>query len=457
MRRDVGEGQSPTGLLHRSSLRLLVVLAVATFVIEFSIMATVALLPRLSPWFESLVDSTLLVALLSPVLVLLVLRPLALQMARREQAEMALRTACEQLEQRVRERTADLERRNQEINLLAQASNLLQACVSTAEAYDVAARTAELILPGSSGALFMYNPSRDHLERRAAWGQLVSSLEPPVFSPDSCWALRRGRTHSVDDSCSGRLCGHECDTSQAPSMCIPMIAQGEVLGVVRIEPAAASAPAASGDESGISAVATALLEHIAMALTNLRLRESLRDQSIHDPLTGLFNRRYMEESLAREIRQAERRGQPLTVVMLDLDHFKRFNDRFGHQAGDLVLREVGALLSHHIRSGDIPCRYGGEEFALVLPDTGWEAVVAKVEALLAAIKGLHLRCDDRTLGRVASSAGIACFPEHGTTGVELLRSADHALYQAKTNGRDRAMVASAASAASGASAAQPAA
>jgi diguanylate cyclase (GGDEF)-like protein len=142
-----------------------------------------------------------------------------------------------------------------------------------------------------------------------------------------------------------------------------------------------------------------------MALTNLRLCESCA-ASRRDPLDGTFNRRYMEETLAREISQADRRRRPLTVVMLDLDHFKRFNDSSATRPVTRTSRGGRYLAT---RSGAVTsCRYGGEEFALVLPDTGWEAAVAKVETLLAPSR-TPLRCDDRTLGRVAGSAGIACF------------------------------------------------
>ena len=186
-----------------------------------------------------------------------------------------------------------------------------------------------------------------------------------------------------------------------------------------------------------------MAEQISLAFANLMLRETLKYQSVRDPLTGLFNRRHMEESLERELQRAARSHRPVTVLMIDIDHFKRFNDTFGHEAGDVLLRELGSILKAQIRGGDIACRYGGEEFLLILAETGLEAAQQRAERLGELSKGLHIRHHGETLRRITISTGLACFPEHGTSAAQIVKAADEALYRAKTEGRDRVVFATA--------------
>lgn len=168
----------------------------------------------------------------------------------------------------------------------------------------------------------------------------------------------------------------------------------------------------------------------------------LRELSIHDPLTGLFNRRYLEETLLREMRRAEREDAPLSIIMMDIDHFKRFNDTLGHAAGDALLQDLGALLSRTVRAADVACRYGGEEFVLVLPDASLEVATARAELVRDAVKSLHVVLDAVALGTVTVSLGVAVFPDHGCDGESVLRSADSAMYRAKDQGRDQVVIAS---------------
>jgi diguanylate cyclase (GGDEF)-like protein len=171
------------------------------------------------------------------------------------------------------------------------------------------------------------------------------------------------------------------------------------------------------------------------------LRESLRQQSVRDALTGLCNRRYLEETLTRECARAQRNQTPIAVFMIDVDHFKQFNDRHGHEAGDTVLREVGRLLREFARESDIAVRYGGEEFTLVLPDADGNVALDRAEALRAAVESLELSFHGSVLGTLTISIGIALYPEHGRSPNDVLRSADQALYVAKRNGRNRAQLA----------------
>jgi diguanylate cyclase (GGDEF)-like protein len=174
-----------------------------------------------------------------------------------------------------------------------------------------------------------------------------------------------------------------------------------------------------------------------MALSNLQLREKLRDQSIRDPLTSLFNRRYTEETLTRELHRAERSRQELAVLAIDVDHFKRFNDTFGHQAGDQVLRELAAVLTGRTRAGDIVSRMGGEELLVVLPAANLADAMEKADQIRVAVSELQVKHLNRDLGQVTISTGVAVFPHHGRDGDALIRAADAALYQAKREGRNR--------------------
>jgi len=167
------------------------------------------------------------------------------------------------------------------------------------------------------------------------------------------------------------------------------------------------------------------------------LREKLQEQAMRDKLTGLYNRHYVEEWFGQELRRAQRHGRPIAAIMLDIDHFKRFNDTFGHEAGDLVLRELAGVLGRSTRGSDIASRYGGEEFLVLLPECAFDAARSKAEQLREEIARLELRYDDQPLGPVTVSLGVAAFPDHAKESEELLRCADDALYLAKQTGRNR--------------------
>ena len=167
----------------------------------------------------------------------------------------------------------------------------------------------------------------------------------------------------------------------------------------------------------------------------------LREQSIRDHLTTLFNRRYLDETLEREVQRAARKEHPLGIIMLDIDHFKHINDTMGHAAGDQLLWELGRLLRKQVRLADIACRYGGEEFVLILPEASLDMTKERAEQLREKVKQLHLEYENQNLGNLTISLGVAVFPNHGSTGEEILKSADAALYRAKHTGRDRMVVA----------------
>jgi diguanylate cyclase (GGDEF)-like protein len=320
------------------------------------------------------------------------------------------------------------------MSLLNEMGDILRACLTTEEAYSVIVRVAQQIFPVQVGALYVIAASRNIVEAVAVWGD--SSLAERSFPPQECWALRRGRTHWVANSKSGLICRHIHHPATDGYLCIPMMAQSEAIGVLHL-----TQPQNVKMTETMQRMAVTMSEHIAMALSNLRLHETLRSQSIRDPLTGLFNRRFMEESLELEIRRASRNQRPLGMIMIDLDHFKYFNDNFGHEAGDLLLKELGTLLRGNIRGEDIACRYGGEEFTLILPEGSGTVTLQRAEFFREAIQRLDIHYRSQPLGRITASMGVAIFPDHGRTAKALIEAADKALYRSKSGGRNRVTIA----------------
>ena len=352
-------------------------------------------------------------------------------------AEAQLREANQNLAERVHE----LDQRSREINLLSEMGSWLQSCQTADEAYAVIGKSAEQLFPEWSGALYVISASRNAVEVVADWGN--SSGGERVFSPDDCWALRRGQPHWFAVGGKATNCRHTNLTRIAKALCVPLMAQGEALGILSLQllcPSGRRESVSLPSDEGEQRLAAVLAEHIGLALGNLKLRETLRNQSIRDPLTGLFNRRYMEDSLEREISRANRRRSSVAIIMMDLDRFKRFNDTFGHQAGDALLRAFGDFLTKNTRGQDIACRYGGEEFAAVLSDATLAGALQRADILREEVKQLKVHYGGQLLGMVSISMGLALFPDHGATIAEVLRAADQALYSAKREGRDRVHV-----------------
>ena len=361
---------------------------------------------------------------------------IARNIGERKAAEEAQRVAKEQLVVWVNE----LEKRAGESKTLSDMSDLLQACLRTEEAYPVIASAASRLFPDDRGAVYVLNSSRNLAEAALFWGPEPSL--PGTINPLNCWALRRGRAYTSDCARAGLLCPH-LDATDVEILCLPMVAQGETLGVFAA--CFRNRPETVTDEPGLDRrvqLASDLCDHVALALANLRLRETLRNQAIRDPLTGLFNRRYMEETLERELRRAARKGTALGVVMMDIDHFKAYNDSFGHQAGDVLLGILGAYLRQCVRAEDVACRYGGEEFTLIMPDATLEETARRAEALVEGVRGLSAISQGKALSGVTVSVGVAAYPEHGDTGEALLQQADRALYRAKEQGRNQVVVCS---------------
>jgi diguanylate cyclase (GGDEF)-like protein len=326
--------------------------------------------------------------------------------------------------------------RDREVALLHDLGQLLQSANDEEEAFRVVARLVPALVPGASGAIFALSHKGDDLVRRSTFG-VNERAGPEHCAPGSCWALRKGQTYLVLDPGTQVLCDHLAAPAW-PYICVPLAAQGHTIGLLYLETAPEQGDARLSAALGLLPT---VASEVALALGNLALRAELRAQSVRDPLTGLFNRRYLEETLAREIDRAKRKQLPLAVAMTDLDHFKRLNDTWGHEAGDQVLKFFAELLRSHFRTQDVLCRYGGEEFALVFPDCTTSQAEARAEDLLAALRDSEVPYGASTIREITASIGIAGFPLQGATPDALLRGADRALYEAKRAGRDQVQLA----------------
>lgn len=343
-------------------------------------------------------------------------------------SEKALQMANQQLA----DRFDDLQQRNAEMIRLSEMSDFLQACLTLDEAYGAVASLLEPLFPNCSGGLFITSNSRNRIENVASWGP---SYSEDGFHPKDCWGLRRGRIHRVDTNCLSLRCKHVHSSSPVhATLCIPAIAQGEILGLLYLW---AEVPGALPESK--EQLAYAVSEQIALAIANLNLREKLQAQSIRDPLTNLFNRRYLEEFLDREITRALRQNHSVSIIMLDIDHFKQINDVYGHDTGDYVLQTIGKLLNKHGRGSEIACRYGGEEMTLVLPEVSLEDACDRAEVIRLAIMQLNFHCRSKSLTNITASLGVATFPQHGGHGIAVIQAADSALYRAKEAGRNQVM------------------
>ena len=357
-------------------------------------------------------------------------------------ANEAQRQHAESLDRLVKE----LELRTKQMTLLNEMGALLQCSGTVQEACVVVADCVQRLFPEApSGALYLFRSSRDLIEAAVRWGKRDGLA--PTFPPEACWSLRRGQPHWSEFPGSGGVaCQHLTGSSTFEALCVPMIAQGNTVGILHLEFEDPIRPDRARGESSREShqqLAISVASHIALSLASLQLREALREQSIRDPLTRLFNRRFLEETMERELQIAARKKQAVAVLFLDLDHFKRFNDTFGHDAGDMVLQSLADLFRTFFRATDICCRYGGEEFAIILPESSAQDAAMRANALRSEVKSLRLQYKKQPLGQLSLSVGVAAFPEHASESNELLRTADQCLYESKARGRDVVTVASA--------------
>lgn len=337
------------------------------------------------------------------------------------------------------QRIQRLEQKNSENEIITEMGDLLQACRTSDEAYPIITRYIQRLIPLWAGSLYMIHDPKDPAERVAAWGEKVANPAENELVINECWSIRRGKFYVVHDPSAEPICGHIKGPIKNGYICVPLIAQGSAVGVLHLH---MPENLASGQRlpEEIQHLATKIAEYIAMPLTNLKLRDNLRSQAIRDPLTGLFNRRYMEETLDREIRRAIRHKTTVGIIMFDIDKMKPINDQFGHDAGDLLLRSLGSELLGMFRGEDVACRYGGDEFTIVLPEASLAEVWRRAEQLRDRMRRLDLMYNGKPLGKVSLSIGVAAFPDHGQTTERVLLACDAASYAAKTEGGDRIMV-----------------
>jgi len=358
----------------------------------------------------------------------------------RKLIEIRLREQAEALTVSV----ATLQMRTEQAGLLNEMGDLFQSCEASGEATSVVADCGERLFPSAGfGALYLFKSSRNTLDLESSWGKIEA--EDLTFGPHSCWALRRGQPHWSRFPGNKVVCSHLKGKDSSLSLCVPMMARGEATGILHLRydqfEIESTEPANKAWRDTQTQLAVSVAAHVALSLAALRLRESLRDQSVRDSLTGLFNRRFMQESLDRELQRAARKMRPLTVVFLDIDHFKRFNDVFGHAAGDSVLLALAELMRSFYRGDDVVCRYGGEEFAVILPEATEQEAAIRLNEFRQKVKDLVVVGRGAALDSISISVGIAAFPKHGSTSAVLLEAADKALYLSKFEGRDRVSIA----------------
>jgi diguanylate cyclase (GGDEF)-like protein len=321
-------------------------------------------------------------------------------------------------------------------SVLGHLVDMLNSCNNRDEAYEVIEHAGQRLFT-AGGSVSVFDSSKDELNTKCAWGNFTKDLRP--FSVDDCWALRSG--HDYESKIDDISCDHLRNSGETHTLCRPLLAPGEVIGVLTI-----SFPDTLSRPADIVVIAdplpqTALLfgDQISIWMTNFNLREILRFQSIRDPLTNLFNRRFMEETLSREISKADRTLEEISVIQIDIDEFKVFNDGHGHAVGDAALTAISAVIISLFRDSDVPCRSGGEEFTVILPNCSWEHANSRCEELQRRVAEIRISTplSRSSLQPPTLSIGIATRPEHGYTSDTLLRSADLALYAAKAGGRNR--------------------
>jgi len=330
------------------------------------------------------------------------------------------------------ERDADRTMRD----LLSRMTQRLQGCDTMDDLKEVVGRFMPEIAPGLAGRLYLLDRRRNMVVEASHW--LEPAHSRPEFSALACWALRRGVPHRPEGASIDVACDHVERAGGPPldTLCLPLIAQRETLGLLYFEPKDADGDSLTGPEIYLDILA----ENIGLAVANLQLRETLREMALADPLTGLPNRRQLDQLLDVHLAQAERLGRDLGCLMVDVDNFKRFNDVHGHDAGDLVLREVGKVLGNATREAGLAFRYGGEEFMVLLPELTAEQASARAEDIRKRISDLKLGHEAGNLGPVTVSIGVAITPLHCPPD-RLVRTADAALLRAKAMGRDRVEIA----------------
>lgn len=311
--------------------------------------------------------------------------------------------------------------------LLARMTQRFQGCESFADVINVAELFAPNIAPGVSGRLYIVDRASWEMRCAAEW--LSPEGEKKPFHPDACWAIRRGQSHPPVNGEPDVACSHLPASQMHQSLCVPLIAQGEAIGLLSFQNI-------TPDTAPSRAYLELMAEALGLALANQRLRDALLEKALFDPLTGLRNRHHLEDTLRTQMTQAMRNKEPISCLMIDIDHFKSINDRFGHEAGDQVIKSVATIIQRAVHDTGLAFRYGGEEFLALLTGANEEAAHACATKIYDGVQALSPHYGLTEIGPVDVSIGIASYPQHAQSD-NLLRAADVALYRAKELGRSR--------------------
>ncbi len=345
----------------------------------------------------------------------------------RRMAELNLRASHSQLSISLE----TLQDHARQMQVIRRMTDLIQTCLGQAEAYRVIEDAANQLFCGLGGSLALKSSHEGCLETVVTWGEGYEAES--LFSYDDCWGMRQGQPHDIEAGNLAVRCRHIVDKENGAYLCLPMSVTGETLGLVTLKRPVLDIDWPAGDWRQL---AMTFADAIKMSLSNLKLREALREQAIRDPLTGLYNRRYLENVLPRELNRSVRVQRPMSIALLDIDHFKRFNDTYGHKAGDLVLQAVAHNMVDLLRNSDLACRYGGEEYVLLFFEMDGEAAQQRVQQLLARVSAMKIEIEGAALPAITFSAGVASCPIHATQQEQLLGLADAAMYAAKEAGRN---------------------
>ncbi|MDZ8068010.1 MAG: diguanylate cyclase [Nostoc sp. DedQUE08] len=331
------------------------------------------------------------------------------------------------LNRQLKEKTLELEAKKRELIYLSDMADMLYSCESEDEVYQVVALTCSKLFPTMSGCICIIANSKNYVQINRIWGDEISSKE--IFSLSDCWALRRGKFNLLSSRNSGLICSHLIQPVSGAHLCVPLFGQGEIVGILHLD---------ALDEISLEDRQTSeiIARTLGIALNNLSIKQRLTHENLRDGMTQLFNQSYMESITEQRLAEAERLGQPLSIIFLDIDNFKSYNSRYGHVTANIVLQGLAQLLLKSIRSFDIACRWGGEEFVIVMPNMTLETLRKRVEQLRLDIEQMQLKDGDRLLESITASFGIAV-SEPGITVKDFLNRANQAMLEAKRTGKNR--------------------